>query len=418
MTVRTTGCRYIWSVGAKRWIGALKQRNFRVFFIGQAASQIGTGMVPVAISFAVLAHGSASDVGFVLAAGTVPLVVFLLVGGVIGDRMSRRLVMLGSDVLRFLAEGVLGLWILVGRPPLWGFIALVAIMGVGEAFFTPAMTGLVTQLLDDENLQQGNALNGLAESGGGILGPALAGVIVAISSPGWAVLVDAFTYLVSVVSLAMVRVNWSVVKPDETFMVLLREGWQQFWSRTWLWTVVVASSLFNMVIFAPYLVLGPVVAKEHLGGATAWGIVLASLGAGALVGGTVMLRVHPSRPLFVGLVTSFVWAVPLLAMAWRPSTLLVAIGSFLGGVSMSIFNALWNTTVQREIPTEVLSRVSAYDWFGSLAFLPIGMAVVGPLAIEVGDTAVLVTAAALTVVLTAAVLMVPSVTRLRSPQPA
>jgi len=128
--------------------------------------------------------------------------------------------------------------------------------------------------------------------------------------------------------------------------------------------------------------------------------------------------VHPSRPLFVGLVTSFVWAVPLLAMAWRPSTLLVAIGSFLGGVSMSIFNALWNTTVQREIPTEVLSRVSAYDWFGSLAFLPIGMAVVGPLAIEVGDTAVLVTAAALTVVLTAAVLMVPSVTRLRSPQPA
>jgi len=181
---------------------------------------------------------------------------------------------------------------------------------------------------------------------------------------------------------------------------------------------VAASSLFNMVIFAPYLVLGPVVAKEHLGGAKSWGVVLASLGVGALVGGTVMLRVHPRRPLLVGMSASFVWAIPLLALALRPSTLLIAIGSFIGGGALSVFNALWNTTVQREIPTEVLSRVSAYDWFGSLAFLPIGMAVVGPLAIVIGDTAVFVSAALVTVALTAAVLMVPSVTRLRSPEPA
>jgi MFS family permease len=375
-------------------------------------------MVPIAISFAVLAHGSASDVGFVLSAETVPLVLFLLLGGVIADRISRRLVMLGSDVLRFLAEGILGVWILVGRPPLWGFIVLVAFLGVGQAFFTPAMTGLVTQMLNDENLQQSNALNGLTESSGGIVGPALAGVIVATSSPGWAVLIDAFTYLVSVGSLAMIRANWSVVRPSDTFLVLLRQGWQQFWGRTWLWVVVVASSIVNVVIFAPYFVLGPAVAKEYLSGATSWGIVLASLGVGALVGGTIMLRVHPHRPLFVALLTSFVWAIPLLAMAFRPSTVLIAIGSFLGGGAMSIFGALWNTTMQREIPTEVLSRVSAYDWFGSLVFLPVGMAVVGPLATEVGDTAVFVGAALLTVALTAAVLTVPSVTRLQVPEPA
>jgi uncharacterized membrane protein len=159
------------------------------------------------------------------------------------------------------------------------------------------------------------------------------------------------------------------------------------------------------------------VAKDHLGGAASWGIVLASLGAGALAGGVVLLRVHPSRPLFVGLVTSFVWAIPLLAMAIRPSTALIAIGSFLGGGSMSVFNTLWNTTVQREIPTEVLSRVSAYDWFGSLAFLPIGMALVGPLAIRFGDTAVLIAAVVLTVALTVAVLSIPAVSRLRSPEP-
>jgi len=150
-------------MGSNRWIGALRQRNFRVFFIGQTASRSGPDG-SVAVSFAVLAHGSASDVGFVLSAGTVPLVVFLLVGGVIGDRMSRRLVMLGSDVLRFLAEGVLGV------DPRWsastvGLHRVGRDDGVGQAFFTPAMTGLVTQMLDHENLQQGNALNGLAESG-------------------------------------------------------------------------------------------------------------------------------------------------------------------------------------------------------------------------------------------------------------
>jgi MFS family permease len=405
-------------VGINRWVGALRQRNFRVFFIGQAASQIGTGMAPVAIAFAVLEHGSASDVGYVLAAETLPLVLFLLIGGVIADKFSRRLVMLSSDVLRFAAEGALGVWILMGTPPLWGFLVLAALLGSGMAFFTPAMTGLVPQIVEDAHLQQGNALNGLAESGGRVVGPALAGVIIATSSPGWAVLVDALSYLVSVVSLAMVRADWSVIKPSDTFLVLLRQGWQQFWDRTWLWVVVVQSSIVNMLIFAPYFVLGPVVAKEHLRGATAWGAVLASLGVGALVGGAIMLRVHPRRPLLVAMLTSFVWAFPLVAMAYPVSTVAIAIGSFLGGGAMSVFGALWNTTMQREIPVEVLSRVSAYDWFGSLVFLPLGMAAVGPLAASFGAPAVFVTAAVFTVVLTAAVLMVPSVTRLQAPKAA
>lgn len=405
-------------MGINRWVGALRQRNFRVFFIGQAASQIGTGMAPVAIAFAVLEHGSASDVGYVLAAETLPLVLFLLIGGVIADQFSRRLVMLSSDVLRFAAEGALGVWILVGAPPLWGFLVLAALLGTGMAFFTPAMTGLVPQMVEDAHLQQGNALNGLAESGGRIVGPALAGVIIATSSPGWAVLVDALSYLVSVVSLAMVRADWSVIKPSDTFLVLLRQGWQQFWDRTWLWVVVVQSSIVNVLIFAPYFVLGPVVAKEHLRGATAWGAVLASLGVGALVGGAIMLRVHPRRPLLVAMLTSFVWAFPLIAMAYPVSTVAIAIGSFFGGGAMAVFGALWNTTMQREIPAEVLSRVSAYDWFGSLVFLPLGMAAVGPLAASFGATAVFVTAAVLTLVLTAAVLMVPSVTRLQVPESA
>jgi MFS family permease len=346
-----------------------------------------------------------------------PLVLFLLVGGVIADRLNRRLVMLGSDILRFAAESALAIWILVGAPPLGGFLVLVAFMGVGQAFFTPAMTGLVPQILDSERLQQGNALNGLAESGGGILGPALAGLIIATASPGWAVLTDALTYLVSVISLAMVRADWSTLRPSDTFLVLLREGWRQFWARTWLWVIVVQSSVVNVLIFAPYFVLGPAVAKEHLGGAAAWGLVLTALGVGAVLGGLVMLRVHVRRPMLVAIVTSFVWAIPLLAMAEARSTVIIAIGSFLGGMAMSTFGALWNTTMQREIPDDVLSRVSAYDWFGSLVFLPLGMVAVGPLAAVLGMATVLVAAAVLAVVLTGAVLLVPAVTGLRAPDP-
>lgn len=148
---------YVREMSLRTWVGALEDRNFRLFFIGQTASQIGNGMAPVAIVFAVLSHGTASDVGYVLAAQTIPLVMLLLAGGVVGDRVNRRTLMLRSDVLRTIAECALGIWILRGSPPLWGFIVLGALLGIGEAFFNPALTGIVPQLLTPEKLQQGNA---------------------------------------------------------------------------------------------------------------------------------------------------------------------------------------------------------------------------------------------------------------------
>lgn len=398
----------------ERWIGALEDRNFRLFFIGQSASQIGSGMAPVAIVFAVLAHGTASDVGYVLAAQTVPLVVLLLVGGVIGDRMSRRKLMLQSDALRTAAECALGLWILLGRPPLWGFMALSALMGIGQAFFSPALTGIIPQMLSAENLQQGNALNGISASTGGIIGPAIAGVIVAVSSPGWAILIDGLTYLVSVISLALVRIDWTAAQAPEPFIALLRQGWSEFWSRTWLWAIVLEFSFVN-ALFASFLVLGPVVAKESLGGATAWGFILAAEGAGAVLGGIVMLRVHPRRPLLVATLSTLVFPLPLFFIAHRSPTAIIATAAFLAGLFVTVFSVQWSTTIQREIPSDVLSRVSAYDWFGSLVLLPVGMALVGPLSAIVGVTTTLVGSGALMVVLILLVLMVPSVVQLRGP---
>jgi MFS family permease len=399
-----------------RWIGALKERNFRFFFIGQTASQVGTGMAPVAIVFAVLAHGTATDIGYVLAAGTTPLVILLLVGGVVGDRVSRRKLMLQSDALRTLAECTLGLWVLLGRPPLWGFMTLSALMGIGQAFFNPALTAIVPQMLSPERLQQGNALNGISASSGGMIGPAIAGVIVAVSSPGWAILIDGMTYLVSVVSLACIRIDWNAAEVSASFVTLLRQGWKEFWSRSWLWAIVLQSSLVN-ALFASFLVLGPVVAKQSLGGAPAWGAILAAEGAGAVVGGIVMLRVHPRRPLLVATLSSLVFPLPLFFLAGRAPTILVTIAGFLAGGFITVFSVQWSTTLQREIPSDVLSRVSAYDWFGSLILLPIGMALAGPLATTIGITTTLVGSGGLMILLILAVLAVPSVTRLRASTP-
>jgi MFS family permease len=371
-------------------------------------------MAPVAIAFAVLAHGSASDVGYVLAAGTVPLVILLLVGGVVGDRISRRKLMLQSDALRTIAECALGIWVLLGNPPLWGFMALAALMGVGEAFFSPALTGIVPQMLSEKKLQQGNALNGISNSTGRIIGPAIAGVIVAISSPGWAILIDGLTYFVSVVSLAFIRIEWIASDEPETFITLLRQGWKEFWSRSWLWAVVIQSSFVN-ALFASFLVLGPVVAKQSLGGAPAWGAILAAEGAGAVLGGVIMLRVHPRRPLLIATLSSLVFPLPLFFIATRSPTALIAMFGFLAGGFITVFSVQWTTTLQREVPANVLSRVSAYDWFGSLVFLPIGMALVGPLASRIGITTTLVGSGVLMMLLILAVLAVPSVSRLQAP---
>lgn len=400
----------------EKWLGALHERNFRLYFLGQLTSAVGTGMTPVALAFAVLAlpHGSASDVGAVLAAETVPLVVFLLVGGVAGDRLGRRRVMLGADVLRAAAQTALGSWILFGHPPLWGFLVLSALVGTGTAFFVPALTGLIPQIVSPERLRQANALNGLSFSIGGIVGPAVAGVVVATASPGWAILADAFSYAVSVASLAALRMGPAVPSAPESFLAQLRTGWSEFWGRTWLWSIVVGASMFNLMTMAPYFVLGAVVAKQSLGGAAAWGTILGAQGAGAVLGGITMLRLHVKRPLVVGALSLLVWPFPMLALAYVAPVPVIAAGAFLGGASFAVFDTQWQTTMQREVPREVLSRVSAYDWFGSLVFLPLGYAIAGPVASVLGMRAVFVAGSAYMCASVAAALFIPSVRNMRA----
>lgn len=400
---------------AHPWLGALAHRDFRLYFIGRATSFIGTGMLPVALSFAVLERGgSTSQVGWVLSADVFPLALFLLVAGVVADRLNRRAVMLSADLLRCCAQAALASWILLGRPPLWGFLALEFTVGIGTAFFTPAMTGLIPEVTSPETLHQANALNGAAQWGGTFLGPAIAGVIVATVGSGWAVAADALSYAVGALCLSMLRVGWhgASEEPVESLARQLLTGWHAFRSRTWLWSVVTQFCTLGLIVFPPFFVLGAVVARHSLGGAVGWGIVLACQGAGATLAAVLMLRIQPRRPMLAGEVAMLGFGVVLVTLALRAPTPAVAVAGFVSGVGFGVFGPVWDTTMQRQLPPEVLSRASAYDWFGSMVLLPVGFALEGWIADVLGVDGALWLGASWLVVTVALVLSMPSVRQL------
>ena len=405
---------------AHRWIGVLGQRDFRLYFIGRLTSWIGTGMLPVALSFAVLERGgSTTQVGLVLGVDVLPMVLLLLIGGVVADRVNRRLVMLSSDLLRGAAQGALAAWILVGHPPLWAFLAAEALVGAGTAFFTPAMTGIIPQVAKGDMLQQANSLNGLSQWGGMLAGPAVAGVLVATAGAGWAVAGDALTYAIGALSLAALRVENTSggADPHESMLTQLAAGWQAFRSRRWLWLIVSQFTVFGLVTFAPFWVQGAVVARHSLGGAEAWGAILGAQGAGSVISGIVMLRVQPRRPLLLGELAMLPWAFVLCALAIPAPVAVVAFAAFCSGIGFGIFMPLWDTTMQRQLPADVLSRASAYDWFGSMALLPVGFAIQGVMASWLGIRGTLLLGAGWIALSVIAVLCVPDVSRMTNASP-
>jgi MFS family permease len=252
----------------------------------------------------------------------------------------------------------------------------------------------------------------MAEWSGRLFGPALAGVIVATAGPGWAVGVDALTYFVSALCLVALRVGWSGTAATEPFLAQMRTGWRAFRSRQWLWSIVTQFSSYGFFVFAPFYVLGAVVAQRSLGGAAGWGTVLAVQGLGSVVASVVMLRVRPRRPLLVAEVGLFGFALPLVALAAGAPFAVVVATSFVSGASIGVFGPLWDTTMQSQLPPEVLSRASAYDWFGSMVFLPLGFALAGTLARFLGIDGTLYLGAGWLVLSTAVVVSLPGVTSL------
>jgi predicted MFS family arabinose efflux permease len=395
---------------------ALREREFRLLWLGQATSTLGDGLVPVALAFAVIKtlDRGPTALGLVLAAESVPVVVFVLAGGVWADRLPRQMVMLASDVIRGAVQATLAVLLLSGAAELWHLVVLVAIYGTAHAFFQPAATGLVPATVSPERLQQANAFLGLSKSTAFILGPAIAGVIAATTNPGIVFVVDAVTFAVSATSLAMLHLPRSRREGErQSFLADLKGGWHELVSHTWLWVIVAWASLFLCIVVAPYMTLGPVIAKESLGGPAAWGLIAAGWAVGTLAGGLLALRWRPLRPMLVCCAAVLLIAPAMILLAMRAPAPLIAVLNAVGGSGMGLFGALWQTTLQQHVREDALSRVSAWDWMGSYAFLPLGLVLSGPVAATIGISTTLWIGVGFNVLSTGAVLLVPSVRNLR-----
>jgi Major Facilitator Superfamily len=394
-------------------LAPLREREFRLLFGARVTSFFGNAMAPVALAFAVLdLTGSKSDLGFVLAARQGAQIAFLLVGGVWADRLPRHRVMVASNVASGASQAVLAALLLSGHGRIWELLALSAVNGTSSAFFFPASTGIVPQTVPAQLLLGANALLRLGLNGGFILGAALGGVIVGASSPGVAIAVDAGTFLVAALLTRTMRLSATLLIESRNMLAEVRDGWREFRSRAWLWAIVLQFSFIVAAENGSLGTLGPVVAKERLGGAAIWGAVIACESAGLILAGLAMLRLRPRRMLLAA--TLGVFAMPLIqfALAVPLSAPLICAASFAAGLGIEVFGVLWDTTMQQEIPADKLSRVSAYDALGSFILLPLGFVVVPLIAAAVGNRATFVGVGVLITVCTLAVLLVDDVRNL------
>jgi hypothetical protein len=372
--------------------GPLRQQSFRLLFAGRAVSSFGDRLVPVALTFAVLhLPGSISDLGIVLAAQTVPLVLFVLIGGVWADRLPRQRVMLASDVVRFAAQGASAALILGGTARVWQLAVLQAVDG----------------------LQQANAMLGLSENATSVLGPAVAGVLVVGVGAGWGLAADAATFILSAAFLSALRIERAPQLARErasSVLSELRAGWKAFSSRRWLLISVGYFTLMFAFGFSTLRVLGPEVCEKALGGPGAWAAISAVTGVGAIAGAVLALRWKPAHPLRAAFAISLFGApLTLVLLGDHAALWLILVTALIEGVTGSFFNAVWFTAMQRAVPAEEISRVTSWDAVGSYALQPAGLALAGPIAAVVGVSSTLYAAGAIFLVITLAVIAAPSI---------
>ena len=392
---------------------ALSEREFRLLWMGQTGSAIGDSLVGVALAFAVLQlTGSAGDLGLVFAAFALPRVVLTLAGGVWSDRLPRQRVMVACDLIRAGTQAVVSMLLITGNAELWHLIVLAIVMGSAAAFFTPAATGLMPQIVSAGRVQQANALVSISQSGAHIFGPLLSGVIVATIGAGWAFALDGLSFLVSAGFLLALRVAPRIVPERRAFVTELVEGWREVASRSWVVACILTFSISNVSLGA-FQVLGPLIALDKLGGAAAWGAVGAGAAIGGIAGGAVALRWKPDRPLVPAFLLMLLAQIELLLLIPPFPALVVAGGAFVTIASIVISNTLWETMIQQHIPREAVSRVSSYDWMFSLVFQPIAFAAVGPVSGAIGVPQTLLAVTAMGLAANAGVLLVPSVRNLR-----
>ncbi|GAB3600374.1 MFS transporter [Microbacterium tumbae] len=397
-----------------RGLAAMQDPGFRRFFIARAITMIAGSMSSIALAFAVLEiDNDARSLSYVLAAFTVSNVVFLLFGGVVADRLPRALIIQSCYVIDILSIGTMAALLFSGTATVPLLAILAVVNGASSAFVMPAMQGIIPQLTTPEHLQQANAMLSFVRSAVTIGGPVIAGVLVASVGPAWAMVVQALGWIIAIPVLALVRLPPPAASGGTTMLHDLRVGWSEFWSRSWLWTVVIAFMVMNAIHVGAWGVAGPYVAKnDALLGIQGWGWVVSAEGVGVLVMTLLLMWVPLRRPLRWGMIGMATFAIPLTMLGLHPAVVLLAIAAFVAGAGMEVFHTGWNVAMMENIPGEKLSRVSSYDMLGSFVVMPIGTLVYGWLITHADVPTVLVTSALVYALCALATLAVPSVRRM------
>ncbi|MFI9766668.1 MFS transporter [Streptomyces sp. NPDC052415] len=396
-----------WRSKASGEVRPVWSRDFALFFAARAVARLGDTMLPVALAAGLLQHGyGAGAVGLAMAATAAAFAGFVVFGGVIADRFSTRGLMIGADLVRLGTQALAAVLFFSGHVVLWEICAIGFVNGVASAVFQPGVASTTPRLATD--VQGANGAIRIAESAAHLAGPALAGLLVGLASPGGVFAAHAVTYAVSALCLLLLRLpplaSGGAPVPS-TFRADLVEGWREFRARTWLWAVIAVWCLYMLMVWGPTLPLvATEVVQEH--GAGAYGLINSALGAGTVVGGLLALRLRPRRMLRAG-------AISLFAFVGFPATVglgldvpAMAAGAAVAGAGMSFWSVMWATTVQTQVPSDVLNRIHAYDVAGSLAMMPVGQALAGPSASALGAGNVLLVAGVMSLVVAAILLAV------------
>jgi len=391
----------------------LRDPAFRRYFLARTSSHLGDGLIPVALLFGALRLGaSPTELGLVLLAGRLPVVVFTLVGGVVGDVLSRRAVMLAADVVRCASQGLTAALLVTGVATLWHLAALQAVAGAAHAFFTPAAAGLVADIVPEAQRRQANALVTTTQNAATLVAPVVSAALVAAVGAGVSFAVDAVTFVISAAALVALKAPDRSVPRRPALLTAARHGWRDFRTRPWLQATTVQVAVINGVCISPFLVLGPVIAEQRLGGPLAWVLIGNGYAAGALLGSALALRWRPRRPLRVAVTIPAALAPLLVLLAAGAPVWALAAAAVPAGVQSALYAVLTETARQVHVPADLVARATGLSTVVGLAAAPAGMALAGPAAERVGTHAVLLTGALVAVLSAPLALAVRSVRQL------
>jgi MFS family permease len=386
---------------------------FRYLFAARLLTVLGNSIAPIALAFAVLdIGGSASDLGLVVASRSIFNVAFLLIGGVLADRYSRSRVLVSSSVVAAVSQAIVAWSVLDSSATVISLSLLGALNGAAAGIALPASSALVPQIVPVQNLRQANALVQLGIYGGTVIGASLGGILTSSVGPGWGLAIDALGFAASAPLYFFIRVTSIKACPSQGNMLRdLKEGWKEFASRAWVWSIVVQFTVINAAFNGVVMVLGPVIADASFG-RTSWGIIVAAQSVGLIAGSFLALRWRPRRDLFIGAMLVGVYAVPIFILSQLASASWLIAGFFLAGITFGLFGVTWAHSLQTHIPQDKLARVYAYDAVGSFVAIPFGELVAGPLAIHYGMSNVLLISALAVVIVTIGVSLVPAIREL------